>query len=136
MDVKIKFSCLVFFHFFFPSDFPFLPKIRNLYYRPVLAGLPQGLVLPPILYIINTYDIPYSSATLTANYADDKTILKKFQTPIHASQILHHLLKVYDWLVETLEKFDLIKTNYNTLLLSRQRPNFSDQLSTVSDTDI
>ena len=42
--------------------------------RPVRAGVPQGAVLPPTLYNINTADVPNNPQNQLALYADDIAI--------------------------------------------------------------
>ncbi|KAH8350809.1 hypothetical protein KR084_009856, partial [Drosophila pseudotakahashii] len=45
--------------------------------RPILAGVPKGSVLGPVLYTIFTSDLPSPRGrnVLTATYADDTAIL-------------------------------------------------------------
>lgn len=63
------------------------------------SGVPQGSVLGPILYIMYTYDIPLSSNTTTATFADDTAIMASHEDPYIASQrIQTHLNKLETWL--------------------------------------
>lgn len=43
--------------------------------RNIKAGVPQGSVLEPILYLIYTYDLPQDSDVMIATFADDTAIL-------------------------------------------------------------
>jgi hypothetical protein len=48
--------------------------------HPILAALPQGSVLGPILYTIFTAEMPEAEQTLTATYADDTAIWHLMKT--------------------------------------------------------
>ena len=43
-------------------------------HKEIMAGVPQGSVLGPILYSIYISDIPVSNDVMTALYADDTAI--------------------------------------------------------------
>jgi hypothetical protein len=67
--------------------------------RPILAGLPQGSVLGPILYIIYTADLPTMVNSTTVTFADNTAILTFHEEPAKAMHRLQkHLNKIQTWL--------------------------------------
>ena len=61
-------------------------------WRPMLAGVPQGSVLSPMLYNLYTSDLPRFSGTQIAMYADDICIYVKDQcAPFARAAVQRHL---------------------------------------------
>ena len=64
----------------------------------VSAGVPQGSVMGPILYLLFTSDLPISDNVLTGTFADDTAILSTDPNPARASIKLQKCLdKVITW---------------------------------------
>jgi hypothetical protein len=63
-------------------------------YHLIRAGVPQGSILGPLLYLIFTADVPLTENTLMATFADDTAIMYSDHDPNTASQKLQHLLNL------------------------------------------
>ena len=67
-------------------------------WRPMLAGVPQGSTLSPLLYNLYTADIPQSHNTNLAMYADDICIYAKTRNIRFANlAVQRHLSEVEGW---------------------------------------
>lgn len=62
----------------------------------MLASVPQGSVLHPVLYSIFTADLPQSDNVETATYAEDTACLASDMCPFAASQTLQVQLNKID----------------------------------------
>ena len=79
------------------------------------AGVPQGSVLGPTLYLLFTVDLSLSNDIITATFADDTAILAVNEDPASASLLLqHHLNKLDLWLKKWRIKVNKSKSTHVT----------------------
>lgn len=79
----------------------FRVKIETQYsnLRPIRAGVPQGSVLGPILYLLYTRDIPTSPDATIATFADDTAVLTTADTEKEATNKLQVILSsILSWM--------------------------------------
>jgi hypothetical protein len=87
---------------------------------PISAGVPQGAILSPLLYMIYTSDIPSTQNTIVASFADDTAILSSSLSSIQSSQyIQYHLSILQTWLTNWRIKININKTWHITFTLRR-----------------
>jgi hypothetical protein len=83
------------------------------------AGVPQGSVLGPLLYLLYT-DLPTSPGILTATFADDTSLLTTDSNPVIASQLLQtDLLSIQNWLKTWTLKANETKSTHVTFTTRR-----------------
>ncbi|XP_075150936.1 thioester-containing protein 1 allele S3-like [Haematobia irritans] len=65
----------------------------------IRAGVPQGSVMGPILYILFTSDLPQSKTAVTGTFADDTAVLAVHKNANKASDLLQNYLnELCSWL--------------------------------------
>lgn len=87
---------------------------------PILAGVPQGSVLGPFLYVLYTSDIPTGNRVITSTFADDTAILSRNKDILVAvSQLEQQLRHIEDWLAQWRIKVNEEKCRHVTFTLNR-----------------
>lgn len=88
----------------------------------ILAGVPQGSVLGPVLYTIFTADLPQTPEVTIATYADDTAVLACSDCPKKASQRLQESLdKIHHWLAKWRIRANTSKSVQVAFTLRRQQ---------------
>ena len=89
----------------------------------ICAGVPQGSVLGPLLYVLFTSDIPTSNQLVTSTFADDTAILSRHKNvAVATTQLESHLLLVNNWLSQWRIKVNEQKCRHVTFTLNRSPP--------------
>ena len=86
----------------------------------VQAGIPQGSILGPLLFLIYINDIVLELNSSIRLFADDTSLSIVVENPITATNILNsNLLTIHSWAKQWLVDFNAIKTE--TIVASRKR---------------
>lgn len=87
----------------------------------IKAGVPQGSVLGPVLYLLFTADLPITEKIVTSTFADDTAILFSHKNPQTASRELQeHLHKIGDWLKTWRIRTNECKSTHVTFTLNKR----------------
>ena len=73
----------------------------------ILAGVPQGSILGPLLFLIYINDIVKDIDTNVRLFADDTSLYIIMDTPVNAAQKLNaDLSKIHNWAIRWLVTFN------------------------------
>lgn len=86
----------------------------------IRAGVPQGSVMGPILYLLFTSDLPQSDTAVIGTFADDTAVLAVHKNPDMASSLLQkYLIILCKWFKRWRIKTNETKSNHVTFTLNQ-----------------
>ena len=91
-------------------------------YKQIQAGVPQGSILGPMLFLIYVNDMCDGLTSQAHQFADDTTLIYTFSDPTEATNVINSDLdKLEQWAEQWLVTFNPIKTHF--LLMSLKKKN-------------
>ena len=67
-------------------------------WSPVLAGVPQGSILGPLLFLVYINDLPDNLESLAKLFADDTSLFSTVYNPLLSTEIMNKdLIKISKW---------------------------------------
>jgi hypothetical protein len=98
-------------------------------WHPIQAGVPQGSVLAPMLYLLYAADAPNQNGETTAMFADDTAILSTANTFTEANNKLQRsLISFNDWTNKWRVKINATKSKHVVFTLNTKYAFFPVQL--------
>lgn len=116
------------------SDRKFRVKDEETYssFYPILAGVPQGSVLAPLLYTLYTADIPVTKNSFIGTFADDTAIMATNNSQAKAvNQLQNALDKINQWTIDWKIKLNETKSNHITFTLRHKNSNLRIYLNGI-----
>ena len=90
----------------------------------IIAGVPQGSILGPLLFLIYINDIIDTLVTNVFLFADDTSLMQEIHDPIISMQTLNDdLRRLAEWANQWLVNFNPTKTKYMLIGNKRSVPN-------------
>lgn len=101
-------------------------------FYPILAGVPQGSVIAPFLYLIYTADIPSSENTFIGTFADDTVIIATADSHNSATHQLQQALdNISRWTIDWKIKLNELKSIHVTFALRQKNRNLYTYLNGI-----
>lgn len=101
-------------------------------FYPATAGVPQGSVLGPFLYLLYTSDIPTTETTFIGTFADDTVVLASSESQNQAVEYLQQALdKISQWTRDWKLKLNELKSVHVTYALRHKNSNLHTFLNGV-----
>jgi hypothetical protein len=93
----------------------------------ILAGVPQGSILGPLLFLIYIDDIINDIESNIFLFADDTSLVERITDPVLTfEQINRDLTKLHNWSQQWLVNFNPAKTKYIVFSKKIHSPNYPD----------